>query len=281
MPKIIEVYNKAISEGKPHGVLSADIRTLIASDMGYDSPIDTLYHKDEEMTAISLFNEQFARLLKGEPVEYILGEASFLQYKVKVDSRVLIPRMETQELVAQISERILDYYDPRNFLMCADIGTGSGVIALALKSIFKNWIVSASDISEGALEVANGNFERYGLRIPTFLGPSLKPYIDADMKLDVIVSNPPYITSKEETQDSVKDSEPGAALWLDKEHSVYEDIFRDYEKVKKGSLLMCFEIGYDLEDYLTGLMAKYLKDYEFKFVPDLNGKTRFLFIYIN
>ena len=72
MPKIFEVYNQAVNQGKDQGVLSADIRLLIAHDEGFAEPIDTLYHKDDEMAHIDLFNSQFAELLKGKPVEYIL-----------------------------------------------------------------------------------------------------------------------------------------------------------------------------------------------------------------
>ena len=279
MPKIYDVYLDAMNKGKEKGVLSSDIRTLIAYDMGFSAPIDTLLHKDEEMREIEKFNAQFARLLNNEPVEYIINEATFLQHKLYVDPRVLIPRMETQELVANLSERILDYYDPRNYLVVADIGTGSGAIALALKSMFPNWIVLASDISGDALEVAKKNFETYGERVTVMQGRSLEPFIEAKTNLDIIVSNPPYILNKEEVQESVKGFEPETALYLDTNASVYEDIFRDYQKVKKGSLLMAFEIGYDLKDYLTQLMAKYLRDYEFEFVDDLNGLPRFLFVF--
>lgn len=278
MPKIYEVYGNAINKGKDKGILSADLRLLIAHDMGYDLPIDTLYHKDDEMTHLDEFNAQYERLLNNEPVEYIINEAQFLEYKLYVDPNVLIPRMETQELVANITERIMDYYDPRNYLVCADIGTGSGAIALALKGIFKNWLMSASDVSDKALEVAKKNFKTYGFSINALKGKSLEPYIEANMNLDIIVSNPPYIINKEDVQSSVKDFEPAQALYLEDGNNVYEDIFRDYKKVKKGSLLMCFEIGYDLKDYLIKLMKDYLEDYEYEFVEDLNGLTRFLFV---
>ena len=279
MPKIYDVYLNAMNKGKEKGVLSGDIRTLIAYDMGFSAPIDTLLHKDEEMREIEKFNAQFARLLNNEPVEYIINEATFLQHKLYVDPRVLIPRMETQELVANLSEKILNYYDPRNYLVVADIGTGSGAIALALKAMFPNWIMLASDLSPDALEVAKKNFDTYGERVTVLEGRSLEPFIEAKTNLDIIVSNPPYILNKEEVQESVKAFEPESALYLDTNASVYEDIFRDYQKVKKGSLLMAFEIGYDLKDYLTQLMAKYLRDYEFEFVDDLNGLPRFLFVF--
>ncbi len=280
MPKIFEVYNKVLQEGKEAGVLSNDVRILIAQDNGFKEPIDTLFYRDSEMKNLELFEKQFKRLLQGEPVEYIAETASFLEFKLHVDRRVLIPRMETQELVAQISEKISNWFDPRNFLVCADVGTGSGAIAIALKSLFPNWIVSASDISLDALDVAKENAKKYNLPIRFYQGDSLEPYIQERMNVDILVSNPPYILNFEEVQDSVKDFEPGSALWLDKENSVYEKIFRDVYKVKKGEMMMFFEIGYDLEDYLLSLMNKYLKDYEYSFEKDLNGLTRFLFVHL-
>ena len=281
MSSVLKVYSKALEEGKAFNVLSSDLRLLISYDMGWAEPIDTLFHKDDEMTAEPLFLEQFERLKKGEPVEYIINQTRFLHHRLYVDERVLIPRMETEELIANISERIGNYYDPRNWLVCADIGTGSGAIAIALKSIFSNWLLTASDISSDALEVAKKNIADSNLRVQTLLGDGLQPYIDANMNLDIIVSNPPYILNKDEVQDSVKNFEPSSALYLDKSHSVYEDIFSKCHKVKKGSLLMCFEIGYDLKDYLKDLMNQYLKDYEYEFIEDLNGLTRFLFVYLH
>ena len=280
MPKVWEVYSKAIEEGKSHNVLSQDIRVLIAKVQGYAEPIDTLYNRDDEFRNLPLFQTYFERLKKEEPVEYIINEATFLERKLFVDRRVLIPRFETEQLVSQITERITKYYDPRNYLVVADIGTGSGCISLALRSFFRNWLITASDVSEDALEVAKQNFTTYGGGIRTLVGRSLEPYIANKMNLDIIVSNPPYILNKDEVQVSVKDYEPDTALYLDKANSVYEDIFRDYKKVKKGSLLMCFEIGYDLKEYLTELMTKYLENYEYEFVEDLDGRLRFLFVYL-
>ena len=279
MPKIYDVYLSAMKAGVEAGVSSQDIRVLIAHEMGYPNPIDTLYHKDEEFTKVEQFEADFAKLMQGMPVEYIINEATFLHTKIYVDPRVLIPRMETEEVIATLSERIMDYYDPRNYLVCADIGTGSGAILCALHMLFPNWLLVGSDTSEAALEVAQKNLISNGVKANLLKGPSLQPYIDARLNLDIIVSNPPYILNKDEVQDSVKNYEPAEALYLDKEHSVYEEIFRDYKKVKKGTLLMVFEIGYDLVDYLTELIKKYLEDYEFEFVKDLNGLDRILLVF--
>lgn len=279
MPKIYEAYLNAMNQGKEHGVSSQDIRVLIAHEMGYAEPIDTLFHKDDEFTKIQEFERDFAKLIQGMPVEYVINEATFLHTKLYVDQRVLIPRMETQELIANLSEKIMDYYDPRNYLVVADIGTGSGAILCALRSLFPNWLLVGSDVSKDALEVARKNIKDYNVNATLLEGKSLQPYIDAKMNLDIIISNPPYILNKEEVQDSVKDYEPEGALYLTPENNVYEDIFKNYKKVKKGSLLMAFEIGYDLEDMLTKMMKEYLEDYEYEFIKDLNGLTRFLFVF--
>lgn len=279
MPKIYDAYLSAMNAGKASGVTSQDLRVLIAHEMGYPEPIDVLYHKDDEFTKNEEFERDFAKLMSGMPAEYVINEAKFLHTKLYVDSRVLIPRMETEELIANLSERIVDYYDPRNYLVVADIGTGSGAILCAIHSLFPNWILIGSDVSSQALEVAKKNLKDNNVRATLLEGKSLQPYIDAKTNLDIIISNPPYILNHDEVQESVKKYEPAEALYLTPENSVYEDVFRDYKKVKKGSLLMAFEIGYDLEDYLKGLMEKYLEDYEYEFGTDLNGLKRFLFVF--
>ena len=285
MAKVIDVYSKAVNEGKEAGVYSSDIRVLLAFDLGFATEIEVLLHKDDEMDEkkIQLFNGQCARLLNNEPVEYIVNECKFLEFKLFVDNRVLIPRMETQEMLAILSERILDYYDPRNYLVAADIGTGSGCLAIALKSYFPNWLVNASDISEKAIEVAKINVDRHNTRVKLLQGDALTPYIEEKMKLDVIVCNPPYIASRERVQSSVKDFEPETALYLDKENSVYEKVFRDIGKVKKGSILLCFEIDDDIVSFLNGLIDRHIKPiYKAKidYIKDMNGFDRFLFIYL-
>lgn len=280
MPKVGEVYKDCLKQVSDVNLFSGDVRNLICAHLNYKSQIDVIIKSDEEFVDFAGFSEKFARFLNGEPVEYITNKTTFLNYELYVDNRVLIPRMETQELIAYISENIFDYFDPRNYLVVADIGTGSGCIALALKMLFKNWLVSASDISKDALEVAKKNFETYGLPIRTYQGNGVEPFIENKMALDIIVSNPPYIIDKSRVQDSVKGYEPESALYLDKDSSVYENIFKNYKKVKKGPLLICLEIDDNITDYLRDLMNKYLDKFEFRFVKDLNGFDRFLIIFI-
>lgn len=280
--------NKTIGEAileahtlyKKDGVSAQDLRFLVMVNEGFKEPIDVLFAKDQVMKHYPLFIEQAKRLSLGEPVEYIVGSARFLGHNLIVNSNVLIPRGETEELVALVTENISDYFDARNYLVVADIGTGSGAIPIALHDAFPNWLLLASDISSSALDVAKKNFQKEGVNVTTFCGDALKPYIENKINLDIIISNPPYILDKNDAQESVRDYEPGSALWLDKNNSVYESIFRDYKKVKKGELLMAFEISPDLEEWLTSLMEKYLTDYNYQFFKDLNGDVRFLLVHL-
>ena len=253
---------------------------MVMKDENLPEQIDVLINKDKEMKNYSLFKKQYHQLIDDDmPVEYILNEADFLGQKLYVDKNVLIPRGETEEMIAKLSEKIGNFYDPRNYLVCGDVGTGSGCIPLAIKSYFPNWLCVASDISPKALEVAKRNFHANNINVQTLLGDALAPYIENKINLDVIISNPPYILNEEDAQSSVRKYEPASALWLDKNHSVYESIFRDYKKVKKGDILMVFEISPDLEDWLVSLMKRYMDKPEYYFEKDLNGFVRFLFVY--
>lgn len=280
MPKISDALKEAWDYGKDRGVEPIDLRLLVMKDEGFVEQIDVLLNKEKEMKNYSLFTKQYHQLIDDDmPVEYILYEADFLGNKLYVDENVLIPRGETEEMIAKLSENINRFYDPRMYLVCGDVGTGSGCIPIAIKSYFPNWLTVASDVSPKALEVAKKNFHANNINVQTLLGDALEPYIKNKINLDIIISNPPYILNKEDAQSSVKRYEPASALWLDIDHSVYESIFRDYKKVKKGDILMVFEISPDLESYLRSLINKYMDKPEFYFEKDLNGFTRFLFVY--
>ena len=280
MPTIGEEISRALAIGKARGVLAVDLRLLIRANEGFKDQMDVFLHREDEMKEVALFRAQVERLLTGEPVELILGEAEFLGHRLRVTRDTLIPRGETEELVAHISQIVPLRWDARNFLVCCDIGTGTGAIAIALKSQFPNWIVSGTDISNPALEVARENIEREGLPIRLFHGDALEPLIRENMVADIIVSNPPYVLSPEEAQPSVRDYEPSSALYFDPEDNLYEKVMRDVRKVKKGPLLLAFEIDPGLKDYLDGLMSRYMSDYESTYREDLNGFLRFLFIYM-
>lgn len=231
-------------------------------------------HEKIQEKDITRIREIVHRLKKYEPVQYILGETEFYGLMLNVNPSVLIPRPETEELVEWIVKSNIN--DNSRIL---DIGTGSGCIALALKSVLNNAEVSGIDISEKALEVARLNAVKNGLEVNFFQGDILNW---EDMKTgvyDIIVSNPPYIRESERIlmSPNVLEFEPENALFVpDNDPLVfYRSVagFALKNLAEKGKLF--FEIN---ENLATG-MKEMLHDSGFSNVEirkDINGKDRMI-----
>jgi release factor glutamine methyltransferase len=161
-------------------------------------------------------DQQLARRLAGEPVQYITGRAAFRSLDLAVDRRVLVPRPETEWLVEAVLEYLAAEARPARPPRVLDLGTGSGCIALSIASEQPQANVVATDASEGALQVARANAEALGLshRV-TFVQGEWLDALASDEKFDVIVSNPPYISAPEAglLPADVRDWEPHAALF--------------------------------------------------------------------
>lgn len=152
-------------------------------------------HRDDPVPALiaTTFDALVARREAGEPVAYLTGEQGFWSFVLRVTPETLIPRPETERLVEEALARLSsDTASLDRPMRIADLGTGSGAIALALAKECPQAQVVATDASAGALEVARGNAIRLGLRNVAFrLGDWCAPL--AGERFDVIVSNPPYI----------------------------------------------------------------------------------------
>ena len=149
------------------------------------------------------------RLAQGEPLQYIIGSTPFCGLTFRVDSRVLIPRPETAELVEWVTE------DAGASGSLLDVGTGSGCIAVTLARNLPHWKVQGWDISEGALEVARENSRLNGTEVEFRKADILNVSV-TDCYFDVIVSNPPYVmeSEKEQMENRVLDFEPHSALFV-------------------------------------------------------------------
>jgi len=156
-----------------------------------------------------------ARLLRHEPLQYVLGEAWFMDMMLEVTPATLIPRPETEELVQLI---IQEQTVQRTELAVLDVGTGSGCIPLALCRALQPTQVTALDISVEALAVARRNAERYGCEIDFQQLDILTetPAAIAPHTLDILVSNPPYVLEKERAlmRPNVLAFEPATALFV-------------------------------------------------------------------
>jgi release factor glutamine methyltransferase len=180
-----------------------DAELLLAAAMGVDrAAVVSDPGRGIEPDAARRFIEYAARRREREPVAYILGAKGFRSIELAVDPRVLIPRPETEHLV----DAVLDL--PQGARVC-DVGTGSGAIALALKSERPDLEVVATDSSDEALDVARANAQRLGLGVAFHLGDLLA---DVSGPLDAIVSNPPYVEDDAQLAPEIVRYEPALAL---------------------------------------------------------------------
>ncbi len=144
--------------------------------------------KQSQQSLQTLLNRKLAR----EPLAYIIGKWEFFGLEFTVDQRVLIPRPETEILVEHALEITLPMVQKKEICTIADIGTGSGAIAISVGMYVPNSIIYATDISQEALEVAQINCTLHGLteRMQLLRGDLLDPIISP---VDLIISNPPYV----------------------------------------------------------------------------------------
>ena len=244
--------------------------------------------KNPQQTLSSEINVQLdsclADLLLHKPVQYIVGEAWFYKMKLIVNEQVLIPRPETEELVQLVidhsgKEKIMPSKSG-NKISILDIGTGSGCIAIAIKKNLPNAMLHAIDVSKGALLVAKEN---------ALLQKAEIDFIEIDFlnesnwnqlpKLDIIISNPPYIPLKEKEilDKNVTQFEPHQALFV-KDNAPF--IF--YEKIAifgKTHLLNNGTIFVEIhEEYAKETAAIFETDYQIETKKDIFGKQRMLII---
>jgi release factor glutamine methyltransferase len=185
------------------------------------------------------------RVLDGEPLAYVLGEWSFYGMTLYVDKNVLIPRDDTCAVTQLAIKRglFLDQ-DPRVLDLC----TGSGCIGLAIANRVKDARVTLADVSRDALAIAKKNIARMKLsaRVSCVQADALKPADSFLGKFDLIVSNPPYVTTAEmeALPESVKDYEPHLALHGGEDGlDFYRAIVKNYTPALKPGGYICFEFG--------------------------------------
>lgn len=239
---------------------------------------------DEEMpqAQIDEFEAGVERLVEGEPLGHVLGFEWFYGYRFKVNEDVLIPRPETEELVAYILAAYDEYFKDTLNVTAVDVGTGSGAIAVALKKEEPNIHILASDISEKACRIAKQNAQDNDVVVEVLCGDMLEPLIERNIKVDILISNPPYIPSDEAMEDSVVNYEPHVALFGGEDGlKFYRIIFEHAKKVLKDKAMMAFEMGYNQKEVLSAEARKYFPDAKIEVIKDMSGKNRMLFIYLN
>ena len=221
--------------------------------------------KEEELFVKGIFQQLAAH----RPAQYIIGHADFFGMQLTVDERVLIPRPETEELVELILAE-----NPEENLKVLDIGTGSGAIALALAKNRPDWLVTAVDISQDALDLATENAKVQNLQI--FLKKS-DCFTEISEKYDIIVSNPPYISREDELEIglNVLHSEPHLALFADEDGlAIYRRIAEDAKEYLKDGGKIYLEIGYKQGQSVSDLFREHLPEKRVRTLKDQFGQDR-------
>ena len=273
MPSNREAYFEAIKLGVPKPVVDFALREI--NGFNY---LELTTNFESEIKNYSLFKESINRYLSGEMIEYIFNKAYFLGSPFYVDENVLIPRQETEQLVLETGKLIQEMFDKD--INVADVCCGSGAIGLSLNKLLPNNQYFLSDISKEAIRVSKINAKSFNqLENTSFLeGDMLKPFIDANLKLDVIVCNPPYIENIESIDKKTLEQEPHLALLASPNTKFYEKLMKNSYRVLNDKYLIAFEIGEDMKESMETLVIKYYPNDEFYFQEDIYGKTRFLFI---
>jgi release factor glutamine methyltransferase len=220
------------------------------------------------------------RHVEGEPVQYITGKEEFYGRTFKVNDKVLIPRPETEELVEHILELIEEHFSEDEKVTVADIGTGSGAISVTMALENTDLQVYTVDIARESIEVAKGNAKQLGAHVEFLHGDLLKPFIEQGIKLDVVVSNPPYIPDHEIAvlDTIVKDREPMRALSGGEDgYDFYRRFMEELPLVLKQKALVGFEVGAGQGATVASMLKTTFTDAQVYVKYDISGKDRMVF----
>lgn len=240
--------------------------------------------KDSEADpkVIELYFKNIDRLIKHEPLAYILGFEWFYGRRFIVNEKVLIPREETEELVGFVLNDIDRYFKTQDNVVLFDIATGSGNLGLTFKLEEPNLDVFVSDISKDALAVAQQNALNLNADITFLRGDMGQPFSDRELRADILVCNPPYITTTENVERSVIEYEPHIALFggvdgLD----FYRQVLDQAAQILKHKSMMAFEMGFNQRKNMTKEIKQRFPEAKLVFEKDMNGLDRMCFVYFN
>ena len=250
----------------------ADAVVLLLSTLGIERATlmahpERAIDRDEQ----AAYQRLLERRLRFEPIQYILGQTEFYGLTLRVTPAVLIPRPETELLVESVSK----HFGKQKQLQIADIGTGSGAIALAFAHLLRNSRVTAIDLYSEAIAVARENAVTLHLddRID-FIQSDLLAAISPGAEYDCIASNPPYIPDSDAStlHPQVRDYEPAQALFAGVSGlDIYQRLIPQAQAHLKPNGLLALEIGFGQRDAIAALLSEW---HDVEFVDDLQQIPR-------
>ncbi|MFJ7736097.1 peptide chain release factor N(5)-glutamine methyltransferase [Lysinibacillus sp. NPDC097287] len=242
-----------------------------------------MMHMYDELTSEQA--EQFVALIEehagGRPVQYCIGSEEFYGRTFFVDESVLIPRPETEELVLGTINRVNKLFGQQR-LKLADIGTGSGAIAISMKLECPELTVVATDLSAPALATAKKNAQALEADIDFRLGDLAAPL--AGEKFDIVLSNPPYIALDEaqEMSSVVLEHEPHSALFAEEDGlMLYRKLSEQLPSLMNKPGLIGLEIGYTQGTAVANFFKNSFPQATVTVEKDINGKPRMVFCEIH
>ncbi len=226
-------------------------------------------HNDEKLSWFKLF--KFKKAIKKRsrdfPVAYITGHKEFFGLNFKVNRHTLVPRPESEQLVARAKQ--ITYDNPINII---DVGTGSGCIAISLAKSLPNSIISASDISRSALKIARFNSKLHKVRVHFKHGDLLKPF--ANKKFNIVIANLPYLTPEQLKETSISKEPTNALLAGNDGLKLYRRLFMDITNHLEPSATILLEIDPAQVSKIKKIAQTHLGAIDIKVLKDLQGLDR-------
>ncbi|WP_054743506.1 peptide chain release factor N(5)-glutamine methyltransferase [Cellulosilyticum ruminicola] len=251
-----------------------DAKLLMKNLLGFDE-MRLLLERDQKLAAHlkESYTYVIAKRAQGIPVQYITRNQEFMGLNFYVDDRVLIPRQDTETLI----ELLIEKARIEQFKTGVDIGAGSGCISISLVTYIEGLNMTAIDLSEGALDVTKKNVKEHGLEEHVkFLQSDVLEAYNKEEKVDLVVSNPPYISLQDckDLMIEVIGHEPRMALTDEGDGlSFYKRITNDAKEILKPGGIIAYEIGYD-QGKAVKIMLEEAGYIEVEVYQDLAGKDR-------
>lgn len=240
-----------------------------------NKPKEYLVINDREVLKdeiLQLYNSNIEKVKNGYPLQYITNNQEFMKLNFYVDDNVLIPQPDTEILVEEVIKICKTQYEEKT-IKVLDLCTGSGAIAIAIKRYVDNVEITATDISNNALKVANKNANLNDVDIKFVTSNMFEKIND---KYDIIVSNPPYI-ERETLNILPKDVQSEPLIALDggvDGLSFYREISKNAYKYLKKDGYLALEIGYNQKNSVIDILEKENKYKDIKGIKDLENNDR-------
>lgn len=274
MPVVLRELRNILSPKYGHGESEAMIRLIFQHLKGW-SATDMIINENKPLSSyiVEQIREIVGRLLKDEPIQYIVGEAYFYGLDFLVNPGVLIPRPETEELVEMVVNG-----NKRSDLNVLDACTGSGCIAVALARNLPFPVITAVDNSDKALEIAKENAAKMKVKIKLEKADIFE-YEPEEESLDIIVSNPPYVdeSEKKNMEANVLEYEPHEALFVPDDNPLL--YYRRIVNIGKKALKPGGRIYFEMNPRHADAMRVLLETQGFTAIHshlDIHGKRRFI-----